>query len=374
MHVVVDVPEWSSLGNATRSLINFFMQDAKLYFSEVSSTETSSNIRFTGNIRWPYRAYLLYDDGAELDYSATAYFLDIPYASSVGNSAEIAKNIHPIVDTKLVQKNSSIMLASHGTINCGGSMSGGNTVYFGSSLCSVTLNPMLGDTPIGADDPQDPKPDYRPTSMVYGEINIPVKTTGYDFETRFQLKTTPFKVKFTNNGVNTEYELYYKVGYTQNAAEFFTNVSSLAVGTPYDYGAAVCKFVFCTDRTDYSSVTAQNNDVTIDYLPQAESFCQENFLSKSQATVIDVNDLPIRIMFPIITKSNYSGTALTSSDMAMVFMELHYASNDALFDQPLNFVYNDWKFCYNVNNDSYWLSNADPYADVDVILSLESNE
>ena len=223
----VDFPDWNSYSDPVKSLINFFMKDAAIYFQGDYTGSTLNS--FSGNIRTKYRDIVsLYGD---TDYfmDRTGVELNIAYTDTQPYPVE-ATGCLPNCTTTLTAKSSKLKLCLIDKTR------GEDYDFFTASVFSgdgiepidtinVTLTPKIGDATN-----TDASATIHNMTSVSPLVTVPIKTANQDFTSEYQLRTSSLYLDDGNG--NIAEDIFWKIGIVPFSKKYPKGFSGNPVDTP----------------------------------------------------------------------------------------------------------------------------------------------
>lgn len=202
MVVHVDFPDWENYSDPIKSLINFFMKDAAVYF-QGKYTGTTLN-SFSGNIRTRYRSVMQFVGDSSSFSQSNSIELNIPYIDSITYPVD-APNCLPYCITNIVTKQSTLKLVR---------LNDQSTTYEASLFeggidpidsINVTLTPKINGYVIVASGAR-----IHDMSDASPIISASINTNTQDFYSDYQLRTSSLYLDNGNGDIGED--IFYKIG------------------------------------------------------------------------------------------------------------------------------------------------------------------
>ena len=387
MKVEVSFPEWNSLSNTQRSLINFFMKDAALYIiPEISETGINDTLSETsydysklyGCIQSKYRCFCA--DGYQGGGLASE-MLTIPYTS---NTFTLANNEEAVTysgvqmkyETEFTQKTSSMLMIysdmlrpDYYDVDTHGDRPSDNEQYIHSKRISDIVGVSdLFSTPVNITPKVYTNNEWQENfnTSITTELSplsvIPISTSSNSsLEYKFQLRTSNFGILTYENVLH---KVYYKIGvcpYEMNipsdsitVSQYVNNLKSTTIGGGLIVlnGLNILIQACCgRNLTMFSLYTNSNNGHSSNYdynymnYPNGYTYSYNNFEvplnemahynPSRDAITAYIDTVPTRLIIP---DSN-----------GLVYAELY----DTTTGQPANLIFdNDAIMCLQVSGDN----------------------
>ena len=299
MHLNLIFPDWESYDRPIRSLINFFMKDAKAYFqANIHNNEISS---YSCNIRSKY---------ANFDYGDLRA-LNISYSSSEDETSSVASpHALPNIPCSLVQKNNTLKYRV--------TTRSYSEAYSLDPISNirVTINPKIGNT-INTNSNLEISDLSVSNPVIFQDINTIVGD--YDF----QLKTSEFYVESNLLSDN----VHYRVGIVPLNKKYhyynYTDVNeSMSIDEIVSYLIA------------HESVTLSRVIDYIGYKMYGFTFCGYTYFENNEfeeSCLISHDDS--NHLDSLVVKSFISPIKIDSYIVGFAYFELYDSNNAAVSDE-----------------------------------------